>query len=113
MGYPRETLGYYFYNREEGKMFVARHGVFLEKEFLNRKASGRSVRLEEIREPHGDVPTGDSITTELVREPVVESVPVPRRSERLRNMQVCSVLFLETNEPTTDAGAIVSDNPQV
>ena len=48
VGYPRETLGYYFYNREEGKVFVARHGVFLEKEFLNRKASGRTVRLEEI-----------------------------------------------------------------
>src|SRR3954465_5772108 len=26
--YPRETLGYYFYNREEGKVFVARHGTF-------------------------------------------------------------------------------------
>ena len=43
VGYPRETLGYYFYNREEGKVFVARHGVFLENEFLNRKASGRTV----------------------------------------------------------------------
>src|SRR4051812_11468709 len=31
MGYPRETLGYYFYNREEGKVFVVRHGSFLEK----------------------------------------------------------------------------------
>ena len=48
MVYPRETLGYYFYNHEEGKVFVARHGVFLEKGFLNRKASGRTVRLEEI-----------------------------------------------------------------
>jgi len=48
VGYPRETLGYYFYNREEGKVFVARHGVLLEEEFLNRKASGRLVRLEEI-----------------------------------------------------------------
>jgi hypothetical protein len=37
VGYPRETLGYYFYNHEDGKVFVARHGVFLEKEFLNRK----------------------------------------------------------------------------
>ena len=43
VGYPRETLGYYFYNHEEGKVFVGRHGVFLEKEFLNRKASGRTV----------------------------------------------------------------------
>src|SRR4051812_3033428 len=30
VGYPRETLGYYFYNREEGKVYVARSGVFLE-----------------------------------------------------------------------------------
>jgi hypothetical protein len=30
MGYPKETLGYYFYNRSEGKVFVARNSVFLE-----------------------------------------------------------------------------------
>ena len=34
VGYPKETLGYYFYNRSEGKVFLARNGVFLEKEFL-------------------------------------------------------------------------------
>ena len=113
MGYPRETLGYYFYNREEGKVFVARHGVFLEKEFLNRKASGRTVRLEEIREPHGDVLVGDTVTPELVREPVVESTPVPRRSERLRNLHDCNVLFLENNEPTTYAEAMESPNSEL
>ena len=48
VGYPKETLGYYFYNREEGKVFVARNGVFLEKEFLSRKDSGSKVQLEEI-----------------------------------------------------------------
>ncbi|KAK8990066.1 hypothetical protein V6N11_008583 [Hibiscus sabdariffa] len=32
VGYPKETKGYYFYN--ENKVFVARTGVFLEKEFL-------------------------------------------------------------------------------
>ena len=40
VGYPKETLGYYFYNRSEGKVFVARNGVFLEKEFLIREKSG-------------------------------------------------------------------------
>ena len=40
VGYPNETLGYYFYNRSESKLFVARNGVFLEKEFLNREKSG-------------------------------------------------------------------------
>ena len=43
VGYPREILGYKFYNQEEKKVFVARNGVFLEKEFLSREASGRTV----------------------------------------------------------------------
>jgi hypothetical protein len=36
VGYPRETKGYYFYNKAEGKVFVARNGVFMEKEFLSK-----------------------------------------------------------------------------
>jgi hypothetical protein len=40
VGYPKETLGYYFYNRSEGKVFIARNGVFLEKEFLKKEKSG-------------------------------------------------------------------------
>ena len=31
MGYPKETLGYYVYKQTEGKVFVTRNGVFLEK----------------------------------------------------------------------------------
>ena len=37
VGYPKETKGYYFYNREEGKVFVAPHGVFLEKKVYFKK----------------------------------------------------------------------------
>ena len=60
-GYPRETLGYSFYNHEENKVFVAWNGVFLEKEFLSREANGRTVRLEEIRGPLRDGSAGDEI----------------------------------------------------
>ena len=49
VGYPRETKGYYFYNKAEVKVFVARNGVFLEKEFLSKGFSGSKVQLEEIR----------------------------------------------------------------
>jgi hypothetical protein len=31
MGYPRETNIYYFYNKAEGKVFVACNDVFMEK----------------------------------------------------------------------------------
>ena len=54
MGYLRETLAYSFYNHEENKVFVAQNGVFLEKEFLWREASGKQVRLKEIQKPLGD-----------------------------------------------------------
>jgi hypothetical protein len=48
--YLRETKGYYFYNKAEGKVFVTRNGVFMEKEFLSKAVSGSMVQLEEIQE---------------------------------------------------------------
>ena len=50
VGYPKDTLGYYFYNRSKGKVFVARNGVFLEKEFLGGEKSGQKDYLEEVQE---------------------------------------------------------------
>ena len=65
--YPKEALGYYFYNREEGKVFVARSGVFLEKEFLKKEASGRTVQLDEVQvEPTGE----DSISNAIMAKRV-------------------------------------------
>ena len=43
VGYPKETIGYTFYHRFEGKIFVAKNGTFLEKEFLSKEVSGRKV----------------------------------------------------------------------
>ena len=51
VGYPKETKGYYFYNPIENKVFVARNGVFLEREFISKGTSGSKVQLEEVREP--------------------------------------------------------------
>ena len=42
-GYPKETVGYTFYHKSEGKIFVAKNGSFLEKEFLSKEVSGRKV----------------------------------------------------------------------
>ena len=51
VGYPKETKGYYFFNPTENKMFVARTGVFLEREFISRKGSEKKIELEEVQEP--------------------------------------------------------------
>ena len=50
IGYPKETVGYTFYHRSEGKTF-AKYGSFLEKEFLSKEVSGRKVELDEVTVP--------------------------------------------------------------
>ena len=51
IGYPKETIGYTFYHRTEGKVFVAKNGSFLEKEFLSKEVSGRKVELDKVIVP--------------------------------------------------------------
>jgi hypothetical protein len=85
VGYPRETKGYYFYNREERKVFVAQNAVFLGKEFRLKEVSGSTVRLEDVREAQENVLVS---TNEEVQqdEPAMvanqHAEPQPRRSIR-------------------------------
>ena len=51
IGYPKENVGYTFYHRSEGKIFIAENGSFLEKEFLLKEVSGRKVELDEVTVP--------------------------------------------------------------
>ena len=51
IGYPKETVGYTFYHRSEGKIFIAKNGSFLEKKFLSKEVSGRKVELGEVIVP--------------------------------------------------------------
>ena len=49
--YPKLTIGYTFYHRPEGKLFIAKNGSLLEKEFLSKEVSGRKVELNEVIVP--------------------------------------------------------------
>ncbi|KAK8583637.1 hypothetical protein V6N12_067900 [Hibiscus sabdariffa] len=60
VGYPKETKGYYFFNPKENKVFVARTGVFLEKEFLSSKRDRRNIELEEVQQQQEAVSSPDS-----------------------------------------------------
>ena len=73
VGYPKETIGYTFYNKAEGKTFVAKNDTFLEKEFLAKGVSGRRIELDEVVEPSLEIP---SRATEDVPEP-----PLAEREE--------------------------------
>ena len=48
---PKEDCWVHFYHRSEGKMFVAKNGSFLEKDFLSKEVSGRKVELDEVIVP--------------------------------------------------------------
>jgi hypothetical protein len=74
IGYPKETIGYTFYHRSEGKVFVAKNGSFLEKEFLSKEVSGRKVELDEVIEPSLELES--SAAPEVVLAP-----PTPKGEE--------------------------------
>ncbi|WCJ31560.1 Transposon Ty2-LR1 Gag-Pol polyprotein [Euphorbia peplus] len=88
VGYPKETKGYYFYNPLENKVFVARTGVFLEKDFISKKDSGSSIELGEVQEPQTPAATAEEAETIVpdvqVDEQVEHIVREPRRSGRSR-----------------------------
>ncbi|VFQ91643.1 unnamed protein product, partial [Cuscuta campestris] len=86
VGYPKETRGYSFYHPIDKKVFVARNGVFLEKEFLSIATSGRKIELEEIRDD--EETTAPVLEHELEEQTIVpqnaQDTQEPRRSNRLR-----------------------------
>ena len=127
IGYPKETVGYTFYHRSEGKTFVAKNGSFLEKEFLLKEVSGRKVELDEVTVP---APLLESSTSQKIVSvtptPISEEVndndhetsdqviTEPRRSTRLRSAPewygnpVLEVMLLDHDEPTNYEEAIMS-----
>jgi hypothetical protein len=112
VGYPKKILGYYFYNRSEGKVFVAQNGVFLEKEFLKKEKSEQKVYLEEVQdEPIRQDSTSDANVVEQVEIPVArEAPPQPRRSARFCAAR--EILLLGSDEPATYAEAMMDPDSE-
>ena len=50
VSYPQKLFGYLFYRPNENVVFVARRGVFLERELISKKGSGSTFDLEEIQD---------------------------------------------------------------
>ena len=60
IGYLKETIGYTFYHRSEGQIFLVKNGTFLEKEFLSKEVSGRKVELDEVIVPSPELENSSS-----------------------------------------------------
>ncbi|KAL0445803.1 UNVERIFIED_CONTAM: Retrovirus-related Pol polyprotein from transposon TNT 1-94 [Sesamum latifolium] len=76
IGYPKETVGYYFYDPAEQKVFISRNAVFLKKGFPSD-----NQRDEVLIEESSEEPPHNSTAS---FEPTVhtDGVPILRRSTR-------------------------------
>ena len=127
IGYPKETVGYTFYHRSEGKTFVVKNGCFLEKEFLSKEVSGRKAELDEVTVPAPLLEISSSqksvpVTTTPISEEVNDDdhetsdqvTTKPRRSTRVRSAlewygsPVLEVMLLDHDKPTNYEEAMMS-----
>ncbi|GKD09427.1 hypothetical protein Tco_1189112 [Tanacetum coccineum] len=78
-GYPKETMGYYFYFPPENKIVVARYAEFFEKKnLITQEVNGRAMDLEEIQDEYT---SPSEITSEIPME--VEGFEPPQEEEIL------------------------------
>ncbi|GJU79743.1 retrotransposon protein, putative, ty1-copia subclass [Tanacetum coccineum] len=117
IGYPKETMGYYFNFPPKNKIVVARYAEFFEKNLITQEVSGRARDLEEIQDE--DTPPS-KITSEIPMEvegfepPQEEDIPI-RRSERTRrapnrlslNVEMEEHSLGDLNEPTSYKAAML------
>lgn len=54
IGYLQKSFSYLFYKPSEYVVFVARRGVFCEREFINQGNSERQIDLEQIQDSSGN-----------------------------------------------------------
>nr|GEU62651.1 hypothetical protein [Tanacetum cinerariifolium] len=74
VGYPKETMGYSFYNPYENKVFVARNAEFFESKLLDLKASRNVEDLELIQEED----TNPYVNTSLNHEEDDQEIDEPQ-----------------------------------
>ncbi|GKA93348.1 retrotransposon protein, putative, ty1-copia subclass [Tanacetum coccineum] len=117
IGYPKETMGYYFYFPPENKIVVARYVEFFEKNLITQEVSGRAIDLEEIQDEDtspSEITSEIPIEVEGFEPPQEEEISI-RRSERTRRAPSCLCLNVEAeehslgdlNEPTSYKAAML------
>ncbi|GJU82810.1 retrotransposon protein, putative, ty1-copia subclass [Tanacetum coccineum] len=101
IGYPKETMGYYFYYPPKNKDLVAQNAEFLENSLINQEASGSLEDLEIIKEEDMHPSIDTSLNHEEddleIDEPQSDIVPI-RRSTRTRHAPYRMCLYIDAEE---------------
>ncbi|GJY29854.1 putative RNA-directed DNA polymerase [Tanacetum coccineum] len=99
VGYPKESFGYLFYKPKDNVVFVARRGVFLEREMISKEDSGSKIDLEEIQESADEEPIVNTDTQQEVVTPVEpDDISLPIRKTSSRD-KISDSTLTELNEP--------------
>ncbi|GKE14206.1 retrotransposon protein, putative, ty1-copia subclass, partial [Tanacetum coccineum] len=118
VGYPKETMGYYFYFPPENKVIVARYGDFLERDLISQEFSGRDYDLED---DHMDTLPSEN-TSKIPVEPdslgpPPELIPVHRSERTTRapnrlclNMEVEDDIVGDLGEPANYKVSMLDPN---
>nr|GEY01977.1 hypothetical protein [Tanacetum cinerariifolium] len=100
VGYPKETVGYYFYYPPENKIVVERYADLLEKDFVLQKESGRIVELEDE----------DNLPSENTRKHPIEEeslAPIIDPDRLCFNVKVKEHSLRDLNEPANYKAALL------
>ncbi|GKD13103.1 retrotransposon protein, putative, ty1-copia subclass, partial [Tanacetum coccineum] len=85
VGYPKETMGYYFYFLHENKIVAARYAEFFKNNLITKEASGKAIELEEIQEE--DISPSKNTSEHHVEaeclEPRINIAPVHRSKRHI------------------------------
>ncbi|KAL0299959.1 UNVERIFIED_CONTAM: hypothetical protein Sangu_3146600 [Sesamum angustifolium] len=77
IGYPKETVGYYFYDSSKQKVFVSRNAVFLERGFPTDTRRDELLLEESSKAPQLNAGTSSAPTVST------DNIPILRRSARV------------------------------
>ncbi|KAL8097695.1 hypothetical protein AgCh_030709 [Apium graveolens] len=105
VGYPKETLGYYFYT--DHRVFVSRHATFLEKEFILEGNSESKIELDEVQEAQtitDQVETPVQTEQPSVELPIRRTGRVSRQSERYYGLVIENdneLSIIDDDDPVT------------
>ncbi|GJT23273.1 hypothetical protein Tco_0893210 [Tanacetum coccineum] len=100
-GYPKETMGYSFYNPSKNKVFVARNAEFFESNLIDQEASESLEDLKIIQEedtnPSLDTSLNHEEDDQEIYEPQSDINPI-RRSSRTKRAPDRMCLYIDAEE---------------
>lgn len=115
IGYPHKSFGYLFYIPSENVVFVARRGVFREKELIFKENSGSAIDIEEIPKLTSEVTlenTSSQPEDETPIGPIDNSLPFRRPNRVSMPPSFCGFHITSDGDTFFSDGTLVNlDEP--